>query len=224
MIHIPMRHNSFWFRRYADMTSIYFDRELLKDSVACVRFLEGKTYPQGSFLGFRIPLEAIRALMMISWSSAMGKMVVINHIDKPIIIRNEDVGFHPLLNPPFQALLMKHLNGDEIQMCELLSVEALEAFCLALLSCDQMHRIIAPPTAHRSADNIYAFLTDVLFTTDSELIRTALITSAICIVQYCGQGEQSRAQYLIDLLFENIDNVEDRNPNSAQAFFTLLIK
>lgn len=109
-------------------------------------------------------------------------------------------------------------------MCELLSVEALEAFCLSLLSCEQMHRIIAPPSSHTTLDNIYAFLTDVLFTTDSEIIRTALITSCLCIVQYCGQGEAARAQYLIDLLFENIDNVEDKNANSAQAFFTCLTK
>lgn len=109
-------------------------------------------------------------------------------------------------------------------MCELLSVEALEAFCISLLSCDHMHRIISPPTSHTSADNIYAFLTEVLFTSDSELIRTTLITASLCIIQYCGQGESNRAQYLIDLLFENIDHVEEKNANSAHSFFTLLIK
>lgn len=94
MINIPMRYHSFSFRRYADVTAIYFDRELLKDSVGCVKFLEGKKRIQCDTynnLGFHIPVEAVRALMMISWSASMGRMVVVNHIDKPVIIRSEDV-------------------------------------------------------------------------------------------------------------------------------------
>uniref|UniRef100_A0A914CZY1 USP domain-containing protein n=1 Tax=Acrobeloides nanus TaxID=290746 RepID=A0A914CZY1_9BILA len=185
-----------------NMISVNFDREMLRTPINCLKFIED----------FKIQLEALRAFMMISWSASMGKMVLINHIDTPIVIRNED------------ALFLKYLNGDETNMCELLSIEAIEAFCLGLLSCDQMHRVVAPPTAKTSSDNIYTFLVDVLFTTDSELIRGVLITAALCIVQHCGPGESARAQFLIDLLFDNIDNVEEKTTSCASAYFSLLCR
>uniref|UniRef100_A0A914QFA1 USP domain-containing protein n=1 Tax=Panagrolaimus davidi TaxID=227884 RepID=A0A914QFA1_9BILA len=177
-----------------------------------------------------VPMSILKSLMFVSWTASRCSINAVTSRNGPYGSSDDDdpmetsstTSESSYSSSYLEDIIFAKLNDRSEAICEMLTLEALDAFIEASQFCPDTPQLfytppyllegnLTFPDSSTSQPSFYEFIIDVMLHSSSELIRTKIARSIFSLLQAFPEtaGEPGpRANALLDILFANLGNAE----------------